>query len=242
MDQQGIAPHQPIDGNRVETRKVTVQSWPEAQPQQKSVLEKAKETLLGKDEPKEFTGIVSHTEEGKFITRNITETTISAVDLAEMHCLLKAICSMYLKEHVLMSLCEDKDGHIKSWHKSVTVKAFDDFSKIAKSWGLQLPFTISPEQREHDIKRGLSGVAKGVITDYEGMIQVYESSQMLMMLIGRVINLGTNSKFTSECTSYFLSVGRHVQNLDSAIKKCSCDHPFPLVRAVTFKEGVLDRK
>jgi len=242
---QDIAFRPPIQGDRVEARmsQQTVQTWPESgtsTKEQPGFLQQVKNVVTGHD--KTFSGKVEQTDEGKFITREFTNETISGVDLSSMHCMLMALNSMYIKEHVLLCLCEDKDGHISDFHKGTTVKLFDAFAKLAKSWGLQLPFAQSPELREQIIKAGLHGVKPGIITDHEGMMQTYESSQMLMQLIGQGANMTTNSDYHSLCESWFLSVGKAIKNLDTALKKCPCHYNQPLVRAVTFKEGILDRK
>jgi hypothetical protein len=180
-------------------------------------------------------------QQAQFVEKTIPRQDVSVSDITVLHLLLRLSGVCYVKEHVLMKLCQDNTC-IRNWHNSVTINNLDIFSKFVKVWGLTLPFPESLEKREHEVKQQLSNVSGNVITLGEALSDICGSAHMLHQELSCGYMSSCNEEFKQACKQACGILCEQYNNLKHAIKSTEQNFPLPIVKTVIFHEGVQSRR
>jgi hypothetical protein len=180
------------------------------------------------------------TTSGKWIEKTLREQ-ISVADLTLLHLLVSATSICYVKEHVFMKLSNDTQGLIKNWHKEVTVKNLEHLTNVCKSWGLPLPCSKTPEQRENEIKQALPQKLN-VLTELEVLKDIMCSACSLEQVFAQAFMSSCNSDLREIARMCCGNVCENFVQIKNHLNKMPEFHPIPIARTVLVKEGVYDRK
>jgi hypothetical protein len=177
----------------------------------------------------------------QFVEKTIRDNNVAVTDLTTLHLILRQAGACYVKEHVLLKLCQDNLGMIRKWHNEITIKNLDTFSMIAHKWGLTLPFPESLEKREHEIKQQLGNVSS-VISPGEAYTDLCFSAHLLQQELTCAFMSGINQEFKEACKTACAVLCENYVQLKQAIKNTDQYFPPPIVKQVVVHEGVQSRR
>jgi len=178
---------------------------------------------------------------GQWVQKEIQSTEVSTSDLTHIHALLLISGECYIKEHVLMKLCPDSTGVLKSWHHNVTIKNLDALCQLSKSWGLTLPFHKTPEQREQEIKSKLPNVIP-IFTDGEALKELKLGACLLEQHFAQAFFMSYNDQLKDVIKNLCGNLCDNVVHVKNALTNTQEFYPVPFVKTIVCKEGVPDRK
>jgi hypothetical protein len=179
--------------------------------------------------------------QGQWAEKHLQQNNVSVTDVAVLHLLLRLSGICYVKEHILMKLCQDNTGFIRNWHNQVTINNLDVFSKFVKIWGLTLPFPETLEKREHEIKNSLQNVSQ-VLTLGEALSDICASAHMVHQELSCGYMGSNNEEFKEACKKASSVLCQQYCQLKEAITKTEQFYPLPIVKSVVIHEGVQSRR
>jgi hypothetical protein len=181
-------------------------------------------------------------QQSNWVKINLHKNDVAVTDLTVLHILLRLSGNCYLKEHILMKLCNDSNGMIREWHKNVTIKNLNVLEQIYKSWGLPLPFAESLEQREQQIKQSLSNVSKNVLTEGEAFSDLCASACLLEKEFACGAMTGVNEQLKQTCKQSCETLCGEYSKIKQQVKQTDEFFPPPIVSSVIVKEGIQSRR